>query len=389
MSEKLGKKDSPESLRRRQLLTAGSAGAVALALGGRAAMPDDAAADDGGSVSVAADGEYERVPLRKDTVRVTAVQSFMRAVRNTQNPGPEMKANLDHMLELIDQANGFPGRQDLICFHEQPIMGWNPWTREEVLRVAIEIPGPETEALGKKAKEYGCYITFGTYAKDPDWPGHLLLNGVLIGPGGNVVANHWKTNNIRGFIPGWDIFTTGIYDVLDRYREMYGEDEVLQVARTDIGNISCSITPRQPDVIRALAMKGLEIRLSSSSGGYSLTEAQVIAGHNRLWSVVCNQSVSPEQPGFPEFSGSGDTAIFDPRGTIAARAKSVHEEFVRTAIPMAAFRRSRTIPPGVPMEMLRPVYDRYVPRNGPNSQASYLPADGADASRHFTGNRNW
>ncbi|MYH33111.1 MAG: hypothetical protein F4013_06580 [Gammaproteobacteria bacterium] len=389
MSEKLGKNDTPESLRRRQLLTAGSAGAVALALGGRAASADDAAADGGGSVSVAADGDYERVPLRKDTVRVTAVQSFMRAVRNTQNPGPEMKANLDHMLDMIDKANGFPGRQDLICFHEQPIMGWNPWTREEVLRVAIEIPGPETEALGKKAKEYGCYITFGTYAKDTDWPGHLLLNGVLIGPEGNVVANHWKTNNIRGFIPGWDIFTTGIYDVLDRYREMYGEDAVLPVARTDIGNISCTITPRQPDIVRALAMKGLEIRLSSSSGGYSLTEAQVIAGHNRLWSVVCNQSVSPEQPGFPEFSGSGDTAIFDPRGTIAARARSVHEEFVRTTIPMAAFRRSRTIPPGVPMEMLRPVYDRYVPRDGSNGQASYLPADGADASRHFGSIRNW
>lgn len=390
MSEKFNRSDGPESLRRREILTAGSAGAVALALGSRAARGEDADAGGGGeAVSVAADGNYDRVPLRKDTVRVTAVQSIMRAVRNTDNPGPEMKANLDHMLDLIDKANGFGGTQDLVCFHEQPIMGWNPWTREQVLRVAIEIPGPETEALGRKAKEYGCYITFGTYARDADWPGHVLLNGVLIGPDGNVAANHWKTNNIRGFIPGWDIFTTGIYDVLDRYREMYGEEEVLQVARTDIGNISCSITPGQPDVIRALAMKGLEVRLSSSSGGYSLTEAQTIARHNRLWSVVCNQSVSPEQPGFPEFSGSGDTAIFDPRGQIAARARSVHEEFVRTTIPMAAFRASRTLPPGVPIEMLRPVHDRYVPRDGPNSQASYQPVDSADASRHFKSIRNW
>ena len=292
MSDKLNSNDSPESLRRRQLLSAGSAGVVAAALGSGAAMAEGAATGSGAAVSVAADGNYERVPLRKDSLRVTAVQSIMRAVRDTANPEREMKANLDHMLDLIDRANGFPGPQGLVCFHEQPIMGWNPWTREEVLRVAIEIPGPETEALGKKAREYGCYITFGTYAKDPDWPGHLLLNGVLIGPEGNVVANHWKTNNIRGFIPGWDIFTTGIYDVLDRYREMYGEDAVLQVARTDIGNISCSITPSQPDVIRALAMKGLEIRLSSSSGGYSLTGAQTIARHNRLWSVVCNQSAT-------------------------------------------------------------------------------------------------
>ena len=389
MSEQFKRNDSPESLRRRQLLSAGSAGVVAAALGSGAAMAEGAAAGSGAAVSVAADGNYERVPLRKDTLRVTAVQSIMRAVRDTRSPEREMKANLDHMLDLIDRANGFPGPQDLVCFHEQPIMGWNPWNREEALRVAIEIPGPETEALGKKAKRYGCYITFGTYARDPDWLGHLLLNGILIGPDGSVVANHWKTNNIHGFRPGWDIFTTSIYDVFDRYREMYGEDAVLPVARTDIGNISCSITPSQPDVIRALAMKGLELRLSSSSGGYSVTGAQVISRHNRLWSVVCNQSVSPQQPGFAEFSGSGDTAIFDPRGEIAARARSVHEEFVSTRIPIAEFRRSRTVPPGVPIEMLRPVHERYVPRDGPNLQASYLPADAADASRHFRSKRNW
>ena len=371
-------------------MTAGAAGAVVGALGSGVANTQEAAAQRSGAVSVAADGNYERVPLRKDTVRVTAVQSIMRAVRDTRRPAREMKANLDHMIEHIDMANGFSGRQDLVCFHEQPIMGWNPWSRDEALRVAIDVPGPETEALGKKATEYGCYITFGTYARDPDWPGHLLLTGVLIGPDGSVVANHWKTNNSRGFIPGWDIFTTSIYDVLDQYREMYGEDAVLPIARTDIGNISCSVTPGQPDVIRALAMKGLEVRLSSSSGGYSVVEAQVIARHNRLWSAVCNQSVSPDQPGFPAASqGTGETAIFSPNGTIAARAKTVHEEHVTVTIPMADFRRSRTLPPGVPIEMLAPVYDEYVPRHGPNLQATYVPTDSADASRHFASKRNW
>ncbi len=300
-----------------------------------------------------------------------------------------MKANVDHMLELLDMANGFWGKQDLVCFHEQPIMGWNPWTLKQALRVAIDIPGPETQRLGEKAKEYGCYISFGTYARDPDWPGHLLLNGILIGPDGSIVANHWKTNNSRGGIPGWDIFTTSIYDVLDQYREMYGEDEVLQVARTDIGNISCAITPFQPDIARALAMKGMELRLSSASGGYSTTEAELISQHNRLWSVICNQSISPDQPGFPEFAGSGDTAIYAPDRTPPKRVKSAHEEFVTATIPMASFRRSRTIPAGVPMEMLMPVFKAYTPRNGPNAQASYIPTDSADASRHFTKERNW
>jgi predicted amidohydrolase len=299
-----------------------------------------------------------------------------------------MQANVDHMIDLIDSANGFPGPQDLVCFHEQPIQGWNPWTLEETLRVAIDVPGPETEQLGRKAKQYGCYITFGTYARDKDWPGHLLLNGVLIGPDGKVHANHWKTNNIRGSLPGWDMFTTSIYDVLDRYREMYGEDAVLPIARTDIGNISCSITPGQPDVMRAHGMKGLEIRLSSSSGGYSLEDTQMISLHNRIWTVVANQSISPDQPGFPEFSGAGDTAIFGPNGRIAARARSFNEEFVTTVIPIAEFRRTRVIA-DVPMEMLMPVYARYVPRNGPNAQADYVPKTSEEASKHFIGKRNW
>jgi predicted amidohydrolase len=379
-------KNQPDRLvNRRDLLGAAALGAAAATLGAGSA-PANAAADS--KLSVHVGGKYEQVPLRKDSLRVTAVQSVIRSVRDVKNPAKEMKANVDHMLDMVDAANGFPGPQDLVCFHEQPIMGWQPWTLDEVLRVSIEVPGPETEALGKKARQHGCYITFGTYAKDKDWPGHLLLNGILIAPDGNVVANHWKTNNSRGFKPGWDIFTTSIYDVLDRYREMYGEDAVLPIARTDIGNISCSITPGQADVMRAHTMKGLELRLSSSSGGYNLEDAAMISLHNRLWTVVVNQSLSSEQPGFPEFSGSGDTAIFGPNGRIVARARSFNEEFVSTVIPIAEFRRTRSIP-DVPMEMLMPVYSRYVPRNGPNAQASYVPKTSEEASKHFISKRNW
>jgi len=114
----------------------------------------------------------------------------------------------------------------------------------------------------------------------------------------------------------------------------------------------------------------------------------VIALHNRLWSVVCNQSVSPGQPGFPEFSGSGDTAIFGPNGRIVARARSYQEEFVSTVIPIAEFRRTRSIP-DVPMEMLMPVYSKYVPRNGPNAQADHVPKNSEDAAQHFIKRRNW
>jgi len=41
------------------------------------------------------------------------------------------------------------------------------------------------------------------------------------------------------------------------------------------------------------------------------------------------------------------------------------------------------------VEMLLPVLQGYVPRYGPNGQADYIPADPADASRHFDSKRNW
>jgi hypothetical protein len=104
--------------------------------------------------------------------------------------------------------------------------------------------------------------------------------------------------------------------------------------------------------------------------------------------VVCNNSISPGHPGFPEFSGSGDTAIFGPNGRIVSRARSFNEEFVTAVIPMGDFRRTRSIP-DVPMEMLMPVYSRYVPRNGPNAQSDYVPRDSVDAARHFNTRRNW
>jgi len=109
---------SPGSLERRRLLTAGALGTAAVALGVGATAMAETGANTEQNIGVAVDGNYETVPLRKNTVRVTAVQSYMRAIRNLKSPEREMKANVDHMIELIDSANGFYGPQDLVCFHE-------------------------------------------------------------------------------------------------------------------------------------------------------------------------------------------------------------------------------------------------------------------------------
>lgn len=118
---------------------------------------------------VHADGSYDIVPLAKDTVSLAVMQTRVRPV-DAANPEKGRRENLAHMLDLIDGVQtGVP--KDLLFFHEFPITGFRfEWTREEALRVAIEIPGPETEEISKAARKYKCYIVFGSYVRDADWP---------------------------------------------------------------------------------------------------------------------------------------------------------------------------------------------------------------------------
>ena len=327
--------DTKSASRRAVLAGTAAAAAAVVSVPARAA---DAPAKAANNIAVPTDGKYATVPLRSDMIRVAAIQSPVKAV-DAANPKPGIKANLDRMLNEIDAANGFTGPKDLVCFHEFPITGWSPWTREQALKVAIELPGEESEIIGKKAKQYNCYIAFGTFAKDKAWPGHLLSLTSLIGPDGKLVAKHWKPYCLRDLRPGWDLYTTSIYDTLDKYVEMYGWDEVVPVARTDIGNISLSSSPLAIDMARALAMKGTELFIRTATGGFPEADNLAISLFNSAYTVIVNNSLSPGNPGFIEYSGAGNTAIYGPGGRDLAKAKSMAEELIETGIPMGDFRK--------------------------------------------------
>ncbi len=129
-----------------------------------------------------------------------------------------LKRNLDHMLESIDRSFYYGANPDLLQFHELPLQGWRRWNRKEVNQLSIELPGPESEAIAKKCREYNTWIVFGAYVRDPDWPGHVLSISTIMNNKGEIVAKHWKERNIKGVFPGFELFTTTVYDVLERQR---------------------------------------------------------------------------------------------------------------------------------------------------------------------------
>ena len=353
------------------------------------AMAADADCGTSAAIKVAKRGVYETVPLRQDAINVCAIQSRVWSV-DVRNRAATMKRNLAHVTMLIDAAQGsaeewggerlWGAKQDLICMHEFPIQGFQPWTRKELNQIAFELPGPEVDVIAQRAKKYGCYIAFGCYAKEKDWPEHVINMSVIVGPNGDIVSKQWKARNILGLFGEGALIGTTIYDVLDRYVEMYGWDATLPVARTDIGNIAMTAVGMEPMLYQALAMKGAEILILTVTGASNSEQAIQTARMTRTWCVGVGNSVSPDNPGFTEAVGARDegTAIVDPRGTALAKSANHHEDVVSARIPMADFRKTRS-PVEYPMALFLPVLQQYEASVKPNAFLEQLPNDYQEA----------
>ena len=337
----------------------------------------------GNGVQVANRGQYAKTPLKQDAINVAAIQSQLYSV-DVRDRANTLKRNLNRILRLIDLAQNSPeewggerrwgSKVDLISMHEFPIQGFQPWTRKELNQIAFDLPGPEAEAIGERAKRYGCYISWGCYAREKDWPDHVINMSVLTGPDGSIVSKQWKARNILGLFGDGALIGTTVYDVLDRYVEMYGWDAVLPVARTDIGNISITAVGAEPTLYTCLGLKGAELLVLSVTGGSNSESAIATARANRLYTVGVGNAVSPNNIGFPESSGTRDegTVIVDPRGTVLAKTENHHEDIITARIPIAEFRRTRRVQE-LPIAILLPVLQQYQPLFQPNAFLDKLP----------------
>ncbi len=386
----MSRQSSLAKLDRRELLSralaagaATAATASVIAAGAAGSSKAAAATPPMTPISVSKRGQYSNVPLRQEAINVSAIQSRLMSV-DYKNRDADLKRNLAHVTKLIDYAQGsadewggerlWGAKQDLICMHEFPIQGFQPWTRSQLNTIAFDLPGPEVDVIAQRAKRYGCYISFGCYAKEKDWPRHVINMSVIVGPEGTIVSKQWKARNILGLFGEGALIGTTVYDVLDRYVEMYGWDATLPVARTDIGNIAVTAVGGEPMLYTALAMKGAEIIVLSVTGGTNAESAIQTARATRAYTVGVGNSVSPDNMGFAEGAGSRDegTVVVDPRGTPLARTANHHEEIASARIPIGDFRKTRRVPE-FPMALLLPVFQQYEPTFQPGAFLEKLP----------------
>ena len=123
---------------------------------------------------------------------------------------------------------------------------------------AIDIPGPETDELGRLARKWDVFIMAQAKARHPEFPGTLLQRRLRPRPDGEVVLRHHK---LVPLLPVEHSVTP--HDVYDRWVELYGAtlDAFYPVADTEIGRLGIMMANEgsYPENARGLAMNGAEV----------------------------------------------------------------------------------------------------------------------------------
>jgi predicted amidohydrolase len=333
------------------------------------------------------DGTYPVVPLEKDTVVVKVVQNGFTNLQEAPSMDDALQDNLNRMIIWARKACSEGKKPDFILYNEFPLTGYSSGTREEKLKFTIQVPGPETDALGEVAKECDTYIVFGSYARDPEWPGHIISINAVIGRDGTVVKQFWKTRSIKRLNADTEIPTTTVENVRDKYRARYGIEEEFPVLRTEFGNIAVSTVQLDPFVFAAFAMRGVEIMLRTATL-FSKTDVMATAYFNNFYSAMSN-IIFPEDS--PYLNMGGGSLIVGPRGKVLAEDPSPYEGVIEAEIPIAEFRRNRRIP-RYPLDVVKPVFDQYqqeVPLNHLDMPSDELPSTGEDMKALLDAKSRW
>ena len=342
----------------------------------------DIMADESENKLVNQDGTYKTVALEKEIITLKVVQTDVHSMQDYEDPQQGLKTNLDHMIDMANKACSENSKPDILLYHEFPLTGYSSGSRSEKLNYTIQVPGPETEALGEVAKACDTYLVFGSYATDPEWPEHILSLNTVIGRDGEIKKVFWKSRNIKRLYKDKEITTTTIEAVRDRYREKYGIEEEFPILRTEFGNLAVSTVQGDPFIFAAFAMKGVEIMLRTAT---LFSEADVLsmAWINNFYSALSNITLPL---GTPYSAGGGKSLIASPQGAIMAQDASTHEEGIVSAeIPIAEFRKNRTIP-NYALEMVESVFSQYqqeIPLNHLDMPSDQLPQTGEEMKELF------
>lgn len=176
-----------------------------------------------------------------------------------------IERNLAHAIALIEAACDGPTPPRLVVLPEFVFQGPPRATpvSQWIERACTTLPGPITEPLAELARRRGIYIAGNQFEVDPRWPDRYFNASFLLDDAGAVILRYRRINTAS-----W----TSPHDILDAYREAYGEAGIFPVAETPLGRLA--IFPcgevNVPELSRVLMLRGAEVLLHPSNEPISL-----------------------------------------------------------------------------------------------------------------------
>jgi predicted amidohydrolase len=269
----------------------------------------------------------------------------------------EISVNLEHVSHLIKAASwlsslDLPVR--LIAIPEGALQGFNDEVldldHEEFAReCAIDVPGPETEYLGKLARQWNTFLMAQAKARHPEFPGRFFNVGFILNPEGDVILKHHK---VVPLLPVEHSVTP--HNVWDRWVELYGRglDAFYPVADTQIGRLGFLMANEgsYPENARGLAMNGAEVVYRGpyphphTGNGLFEIQNRARALDNNLYLIACNVGTYylNADSDVPIDTFGGGSAVIDYRGQIVGRHDySGGSSWVAGTIDVEALRRFR------------------------------------------------
>ena len=187
------------------------------------------------------------------------------------------ETNLKRMLARAGEAAAAGAR--LVVFPEASNNGYFFASRAEAHRMATPIPGPFTEALGRRAKELGVWIATGLFEQGE---GDEVFNcALLLGPDGRIAGKYQKNFFIKA----------------DKRWFVHGRTGFV-VFDTPLGRLGFFVCAdgRIPESARCLALAGADVLVNPTNWGapdQHLYHVPTRAVENRCWVIGATKPRRP------------------------------------------------------------------------------------------------
>ena len=183
-------------------------------------------------------------------------------------------------------------------------------------KACIEMDGEIYGAIGKMAAETGLCLAGNAYERDPHFPALYFQASFIFAPDGKLILRYRRLISMYAPSP---------YDVMDKYLELYGADDLFPVVDTPLGRLSALASEEilYPEITRLLAAKGAEVLIHPTSEASSTlmspkNVAKIARAQENLMYVVSANTAGITGSGLAPYSTDTRSQIVDDRGLILA-----------------------------------------------------------------------